>query len=596
MRTADIPHRQIITKQQRRVDLRVQIRDADGTLQSMRDFFSQDFQIACDFGDSIDSECSDAVIKLFRANHDFSLAPLAEASILNFNAAGSYDPLLFLTREVVISARYAAGENAAALDWIEMFRGYIDDIDWASQEIVINCRDKFSRLQDTWIEEETIYSDPDTPEVLEVVLQEIIDDWVASPPTLEVPVTPSYLIGDFVATKQSVAKQLILLVDQIGWRIKYLWDEGASEFQLKLVEPQRTKTSSDFTFGQADYYDITQLGVNIAGVRNAITIFYPDASDLDSEGTPISKPVTSESPTSIALYGRRWMGITEKATSIIDTDAEAEAMADAIVNDLKFPIMEKIVTMPFFAFVELDDLYTFNANDVHYSEDQSFSVIGYRHFFSETEIRTELRMKEGSPIGRFATWYDLSAAPGNGPLQEDLIPGIGDVTYTPTYAGGILNWTNNVPNGSKTNKNVESNLTYEVYVTIPGGIPSATDLIGVTKSHTFQFNARTDNLIPVNEELDFHVRVRTKTGASAVSTVPNVLCLPVGTAGMNRYSTAFVDGMHFNFNEQTKGTNYPPDGWAMETGAWATDANLDDGTTFGGGVTPQYGTKFLILL
>ena len=102
-------------------------------------------------------------------------------------------------------------------------------------------------------------------------------------------------------------------------------------------------------------------------------------------------------------YGRRFMRITEGATSQIDTSPEATFMARAIYRDLCEPIAEVQIEMRYLWASEVGDQYLFYANDIHFTEDQTLASVGIRHSLSANKYRTTLICR-GKPAGSHRQW------------------------------------------------------------------------------------------------------------------------------------------------------------------------------------------------
>jgi hypothetical protein len=596
MRTIDTDHEFLIANTMRVIQIRVQIEDGDGSLQDVSDFVDQDWLLSVEWGSNVESEADNAVIHLARQNFEYSLAPLNKTARTNLNAGGSWDPLLAINREVVISARYASDFVSNALGYMEMFRGAIDSIDWGSEVIEVHCRDQFRHIQDLWIEDEGTYSLPVGVPV-EDVMQDILDDWDGVT-TLYTPSSPGWNVLDFKSERQSIADQLLLLANQIGWRLKYLWDSGTSTFRLTLIEPQRTKVAVDRVFTDSEYYDLTNVEVDISSIRNRVTVTYPDSTVLRRDGTPKKKVITVEDAGSIAAYGLRWMGVTEAGSSIISTSTEATTMANAMLSDLKTPVVTQNCEMPFFAFVELDDLYTFTGNNVHSTVDTNFAVVGYRHSFSEGKARTNLQLREEAPVGKHLSWLPYQAAKGIARPQNVDHTKVKNISVRESTLGLHVSWDVDAPllSGLPSSGLMKDNF-YEIHVTLPGMSPDTvtfSSLIGTTRGNSFIIHTTQDGLVPVDEASDIHVRAVGKFSESAFDTASNKSPQMVGSAGIDIKSAPFDFGISHNFNEQSKGTGHPIDGWLMDTGDWDADALQDDGTVYTG-VEPIYGSKFLLL-
>ena len=100
------------------------------------------------------------------------------------------------------------------------------------------------------------------------------------------------------------------------------------------------------------------------------------------------------------------MQIAEQSSSEIDDIAEANKMADAALADLKEPLADMTVSMPFFWPTELGDLYRFTANGHHFDTDQARAVVGFRHSLANRGVPTTQLELRGSTAGAHTAWID----------------------------------------------------------------------------------------------------------------------------------------------------------------------------------------------
>ncbi len=600
MRTLSANHTFIYdTAKDRKVLARVKIEDGDGTLQDITDFKGNNWLVSVEWGEDVDNAVADATIEVQRELYNDSLAPFHETSRLNLNAGGSYDQLLDLTREVVIEVAVIALEQTVASgDWVEVFRGQIDKISFPGETVKLSCRDQGATLQDTWIETEAAYGDASHTVAVEDAMQDILDDVLGgSAPTLYVPSSPSWNVTAFASERQSLMDQLQLLADQIGWSVRYAWDSGTSAFRLTLAEFDRSKTVADYTFAADDYYEVTQADVDLTSIRNAIAVTV-ETGDTDASSTAIIVNVTRTDATSITRYGRRFMAIQLAATSNIDTTAEANAVADACLADLKDPIVYQTVAMPFFHAVQLGDLYTFTANNVHFTSDQDLAVTGYRHRIDEESAETEVTVKGAAPSGSYKKWFAKFAMPGN-TMARQALTGITGPTLDSSQldatevGGGVLFKAGGLRRGASSGGDVE----YEWHVgTASGFTPdttsSSTTYLKRAKDRTMILAADEDRF-PVGETRYVKVCAIDKNGIRGTFT-------SAAEFTPKRYGAAFIStdtrlgaGYPYGtFSQQSRGTALPPDGWSITTGTWGTDADVDNGSTYARSKT---GSKTLLL-
>lgn len=118
-------------------------------------------------------------------------------------------------------------------------------------------------------------------------------------------------------------------------------------------------------------------------------------------------------------YGRRFMRITEGATSQIDTELEARNMARCIYNDLSEPIAEVEIDMRYLWAAEVGDQYLFYADNIHYTSDQLLAVVGIKHSLSGNKYRTSLVCR-GRPAGSHRQWLVRESRTGVAPANTTI--------------------------------------------------------------------------------------------------------------------------------------------------------------------------------
>lgn len=577
MRTLTTAQLQQLGSLERSVQLRVQVANSGGTLVDLTDLMGADWVIGAEWGETIDDPGQTATISLQRSRCYDSLNPLM--------VSGRLASAIKVGRAVVISvAVLPLGVAPGGSDWIEVFRGGIDTVDAAAEPMVLTCADNIRVLRDTWIEAPAAYSA--TPTAVETIMQAILADNMASPPTIYVPTSPGWMINEFQTELQSLLSQLTMLVDQIGWNLRYRWDSGTSAYRLTFYEPDRGNTTPDFSFGPGTVLEWQTLTVDIADIRNVVSITFGDRSNLDSSGQPSPTTVTEENAGSIAAYGRRWMGITEAATSMISTSAEATAMAAACLNDLMEPLAAVVVQVPFFPAVELEDLYTLEADNYNLDADTDFAVVGYRHTLSDRQMRTTLTLRGASPVGSHNRWLWKAAAPGIGALQDTLAPP--DVPLTIVESLGHL---------QAETPAAWSHSTVEFHVVPPGGVVDesfgSTTIVDVGDIYARKHLVADFTNIPVGELVDVvAIRVDRRGNRSAHRRSSNKRTGRLGTHFLDPIQRVAGSFLGSTFDKQSRGSSYPPDGWHMAVGAWNTDAKQGDGTP---GVDPLTGLYNLLL-
>lgn len=274
---------------------------------------------------------------------------------------------------------------------------------------------------------------------VETVMQQIIDDNLgAGVFTLNVPASPSWSIKAYKQDRVSVWDALRKLADQIGWDLRFRWDSGSSSFKLTLLQPDRAKTTADRTFTPSARYPLQSMPTSVQWIRNAIRVWYSDSGDLDASQRPKRKFYEATSSSSITAYRRRFMEISEASASNIDSATEAQRLAEACRDDLCLPIADHVCEVPFFRFVELQDLIQWNGDGLHYDSNQKLAVVSYRHRVTAGErptARTTITTR-GKPSAGMRHWLEKGSADNDHAF--DLGNGGGLTVTTSDVVGGKL--------------------------------------------------------------------------------------------------------------------------------------------------------------
>lgn len=220
--------------------------------------------------DSGADEIVDAATIVFRRLEDASsLAPLMTAS-----------PPVALNRRVVVTIDVGT-------DTKQVFSGKITDVDWPERygDVTCQCLDQARDASRTWIETERAYGS--TAGVsLETVMQAVATDNMASPPTLYFPVATSAVVahveGDapYGPTEQSVLDAERALAESYGGTIRWRYIDSLSAWRWTVFTPSRTKTVPDHTFGTSAYFDVKQIKLSDADIRNVIAVEYIGAGGV----------------------------------------------------------------------------------------------------------------------------------------------------------------------------------------------------------------------------------------------------------------------------------------------------------------------------
>jgi hypothetical protein len=387
--------------------VRVETKNGSGTWKDLTNLHSVDWVDSVQWGEHIDQPVGSGSVTLKRSVRGISvksLSPLMQTSIVNRLDDGvTYAPILDAARAIrVLTAINIPGTGrpgSSSPDWKEVFRGKIDDIAWESDPVVIAMRDDGAPLLDAFIEDERIYGTV-AGIAVQTEMQKILDDNMSiGAYSLVTPVNPLWNVTQWAQDQTHVLEALRALAMQIGHDVRFVWD-ASNNFVLTFSLPQRAKDAWDAVFGPDEYFDVTQLSVSDADVRNV------GKGRFFDKATQTVQTILRTNDASIARYGRRYMEIVEGATSNIDSAAEMTAMLDAMLADLALPIAEQSISTSYFWPAQLGDLYMYRANGVHYDTDQLYALVGYEHAAQDGEIVTTMTSR-GKPAGAYREWLAI---------------------------------------------------------------------------------------------------------------------------------------------------------------------------------------------
>jgi hypothetical protein len=385
--------------------LKVETQDADGTWQDLTNLAGVDWVISAEWGEERDTPVSSATLQLRRSVGDTggtsSLAPLLQSSTINRNAAAAYAPLLELGRGLRIStAALAQGATPISTDYIMVWEGRIDSIDWPSDPVQVYASSLDAWLADTQIKIKHLYGASGGTAV-ETVMQSILTDHYVggTVPTLYTPSSPGWNILTYTQDRVKLLEALRALALQIGFDLRYRYD-AANANRLTFYDPLRNRTLDtdiDATFGPTEYLSVTRLNLDIQAIRNSGVAPYRDASG-------VRQTVSQTNAGSISKYRERYFELDESIN--IRDSVNAQKLINAAVSDMAQPVLTQDIETLYAWFVQLYDRYKFLANGDHYDSDQYLAVGGYRHRFENGYGRTTI-MASGHVVGAYAGWQRL---------------------------------------------------------------------------------------------------------------------------------------------------------------------------------------------
>lgn len=427
-----------------------------------------------------------ARVTLRRQHGRWSLAPLAVSG----NPLYTTEPPVAAARRIVIEAELVLPGISVTPSGLRetIFDGFIDEVSWPEDELLLVCTDKSAKLRDTWIERERVYglatgaaatkgcipwpqdafagtslalalndlvvpsdenrnghfyrvtsitsppgaSEPTWPtgtgstvasggvtftEVgttsdttgvpLETLIQQLLNDnGLGSFVTLQTPVSPGWNVKPYKQDRQSVADAIQAMVDQMGWWCRFEWSSTLGRYELTLAAPDRASATVHKTLLSDEEVTCSDLSVDVWSIRNVVRLIYSDSSSRDGDGNPLRFVREVSDSASIAKYGRRFMELGEASTSAIDTAAEADRMANAVLTDLREPTAGLGVEFPCDFYLEMGDRITVPADGLRFTAAQTLAVESLSHSFAGESARTSVTLR-GAPAAHRLLWLSI---------------------------------------------------------------------------------------------------------------------------------------------------------------------------------------------
>lgn len=410
-----------------------------------------------------------------------------------------------LLREFRLEAGYLSGVGSV-LKWHLLIEGRIDEIDLPDRyRMQLSGQSLMGHLNRLWVQQpDTIGTDAGRRS--DLVIQDILTEWGGGV-SLYVPSIPSDYIKTTKIDPQPVAKAVRDIALRIGWDVIDKWDEAAGQWRLTLWDPGRSNTTSLFTFSPSQYLDITAFALKASRIRNALEVPYGSGS---SRGIArVDRTNNADCLQSYNDYGVEiFVNFGEDKILRFEDASQANAFLTAAASDLAQPPLVASWEVGFFPFVELGDIYTFQANNVQHSADQKLAVVGYEHTFNGVGGRTTLYTR-GKPAGGVYRWAP-PAAPDN-----PNGPGDASAPSPPTNLSGSFSG----PDANlKWDQPTETGLEVEVKVFSSSVLRRTERILGNAYAYTLQKN-RDDHGGSPSPALSFEVRfVRvTESGAENLS-------------------------------------------------------------------------------
>jgi hypothetical protein len=418
---------------------------------------------------------------------------------------------------------------------------------------------------------------------VETLMQQILNDnGLGSLVTLQTPVSPGWNILPYLQERMSVMDALRTLADQLGWSLRFEWNTSLARYELTLREPPRTATTPNRVLSLDDVHEVTEVRQDVFDIRNVVRITYSSSGSLDAEGNPVRVSAEYQDSASVAKYGRRFMEIAESDASHIDTAAEAQRMAGAILSDLSEPTATVSVALPVDPFIELGDIIELPANNLHWSVSTKLAVVALTHSFDANGARTKLTLR-GKPAARLRGWHQKDGRANKEDIHRTNIfaqSGIPTINIKELVGGARIKVENSATGTTKD----AARQYFETHVSDTSSFtPSASTLVSLGADG----ETSVGNLIPGKTyyarivPVIFNASRRVRGEPSAP--VPFV----AGRAKMGHYDSGSTQShlpLNGNFEHATRDLAVePPDHWELsplsgEAEAWGSSGSVYYGT------------------
>ncbi len=550
---------------------RVWVRDAAGTYRNLNGLLGADWVLGVRVNEKVDAPVAEAEVALVRSG-PVSLSPLVTQSPANTSTSGSFAPLLaegayFRVELGLAPLRGTPREE----DYFEVFRGRVDEVDAGPEELKVVGRDLGGLLQDTFIEVERDYGDDTHGVPVQDVIQALCNDNGLSSFGLYTPVDPLSQRGKYTQKVEPVLDAARTLAQRIGWECRMRWRADTGGYALTLYAPDRLQTLEDWSFGPDEYGDLESVTRQLVDIRTDVEVVYSDSRDLDASGTAKRKKVTASNPAARAQVGRRWMQLAEGASSNIDTEAEAQRLADAAVADLSVSPLSVAMMVDPHPGLELGDVVLVLPDGVRLDTPHALAV---QELEFQCAVDGTARMKlvlRGQPSTSVREWLERDARPGVAPSAPFTGPSAPQgMRVTPTVSGFSVAWT-----PAATGPAWEE---YELHTSRTAGFtPSGATFTARGKTTRFQLS----DLPPGTTYFCRVVGRDTKGNVGAPSEEVSVTTGYLTPASFQP-AVAFGDSPPNADFESWSSEAMPPDAWTLAVGLWGAHAQVTTDAYTGG--------------
>lgn len=609
------------------VPLQVWIKDSTSTWVELTDLEGHNFVRGVEIGADIDDPVESATIDIEPSVYDFKLSPLYEASKIN-HPSGGLEERIKIGREVAILSAILpkdSAEPSAASGWRLIFSGDVVALDIAGMSL--RCVDKGGRLQRRQLERAgQPESSPGGGSIVhggdpyiavgatvaaETLMQSILDDWASPAVTLSTPISPGWVLTETWSQSNppevaNILDVLRSIASMIGWDVRYRFDAtatdpfgvtagagGVGNYTLQFYEPDRSNTTPDITLGADDYHSVGSLVNDVATIANRVEVFYKD--DPNPDVTEL-RSVLAEDATSQTAYGTLYMRVRAEDIPGITTEALADTLAAAILNDVVDPRAEMTAEAIYLYHVELFDLIRFSANGEHFDSSQDLAVVGWRHHFDDGGVTTSLTLSgtikghrgnywlAGLGVDQTVNGYDLDVANGAGHsinTGSTSQPNTPDLTHDVTLNGFRLK-ADDLPLDF-------SHIEWHIDTSGSGFTPSSSTLVALTAGDTYVANNLTQGTTHYAKAITVSKGGVKSPASAAITALPGQTLAKLEVTSALNVSTAKADGMPYTLMVTRDETNYVKNpSFEVDLTGWEEVSPSSDAPTLSRITTDKY--------
>lgn len=440
---------------------------------------------------------------------------------------------------------------------------------------------------------------------VEDIMQALLTDNLGegdSGTTLVTPTSPDWDITGYIQSRTPTLDAVRALANQIGWDVRFKWNDDAGDFVFTFLQPDRDTTTSLHSFSASQYLTLKQMSADISEIRNWWRAIIPNSAAPYPDGTPSRLVIEAKDEDSIAKYGELFAEFQEDENSQIDSSTEGTSLVNAALSDTSEPTAQlQADLIRGFPWVELNDLYTFGAGAgfiaaPQFDMDILLAVTAWSHSFSAGgQIVTSLTLRGKPTIGHKVHLRKTvhphvlvkpkphHLKPYTGRSGHAIVQGFAIGGAKIQVGLGTLGGTDAPrPYRDALAEEFEHHVFRDAGATL-----DSTTLYAVTKSTTLHIGDLPNSSDPT--AFMYHRMVpRWRNGERLIRGSPTSIQLIIPNQALAGHLTANVDltrrPLNGGFESSTSRLsifadfNAPPDHWFMGTGTWGSEF-MNGGTT-----------------